>query len=100
MSDLIDDPREGENAPEFSVTELSGAIKRMIEGEFSHVRIKGEIGRVSFPRSGHVYLDLFQQLFELISDVPRAFHAPILNVVLVTPLSAVIRLQPLRVNVE
>ncbi len=58
MSDLIDDPREGENAPEFSVTELSGAIKRMIEGEFSHVRIKGEIGRVSFPRSGHIYLDL------------------------------------------
>ncbi|MBO9478123.1 exodeoxyribonuclease VII large subunit [Shimia sp. R11_0] len=58
MSDLIDDPREGENAPEFSVTELSGAIKRMIEGEFSHVRIKGEVGRVSFPRSGHVYLDL------------------------------------------
>ncbi|MGR3712329.1 MAG: exodeoxyribonuclease VII large subunit [Shimia sp.] len=58
MSDLIDDPIEGENAPEFSVSELSGAIKRMIEGEFSHVRIKGEIGRVSFPRSGHVYLDL------------------------------------------
>ncbi|WP_294229649.1 exodeoxyribonuclease VII large subunit, partial [uncultured Shimia sp.] len=58
MSDLIDDPREGENAPEFSVTELSGAIKRMIEGEFAHVRIKGEIGRVSFPRSGHIYLDL------------------------------------------
>ena len=58
MSDLFDDPREGENAPEFSVTELSGAIKKMIEGEFSHVRIKGEVGRVSFPRSGHVYLDL------------------------------------------
>ncbi|MDA5557063.1 exodeoxyribonuclease VII large subunit [Shimia sp. MMG029] len=58
MSDLIDDPRDGENAPEFSVSELSGAIKRMIEGEFAHVRIKGEIGRVSFPRSGHVYLDL------------------------------------------
>lgn len=58
MSDLIDDPREGENAPEFSVSELSGAIKRMIEGEFAHVRIKGEIGRVSFPRSGHIYLDL------------------------------------------
>jgi exodeoxyribonuclease VII large subunit len=46
------------NAPEFSVSELSGAIKRVIEGEFSHVRIRGEIGRVSFPRSGHVYLDL------------------------------------------
>jgi exodeoxyribonuclease VII large subunit len=58
MSDLIDDPREGENAPEFSVTELSGAIKRVIEGTFGHVRLRAEIGRVSFPRSGHVYLDL------------------------------------------
>lgn len=58
MSDLIDDPREGENAPEFSVTELSGAIKKVIEGNFGHVRIRAELGRVSFPRSGHVYLDL------------------------------------------
>jgi len=58
MSDLIDDPIDGENAPEFSVSELSGAIKRMIEGEFAHVRIKGEVGRVSRPRSGHIYLDL------------------------------------------
>lgn len=58
MSDLFDDPREGENAPEFSVSELSGAIKKVIEGNFGHVRIRAEIGRVSFPRSGHVYLDL------------------------------------------
>ena len=58
MSDLIDDPRVGANEPEFSVSEISGAIKRVIEGEFSHVRIRGELGRVSFPRSGHVYLDL------------------------------------------
>jgi exodeoxyribonuclease VII large subunit len=56
--DLIDDPEEGLNSPEFTVTELSGAIKRVIEGEFGHVRIKGEVGRVSRPRSGHVYLDL------------------------------------------
>jgi len=58
MSDLIDDPSEGQNAPEFSVSEISGVVKRMIEGEFSHVRIKGEIGRVSRPASGHIYLDL------------------------------------------
>lgn len=58
MSDLIDDPNPGENAPEFSVSDLSGVIKRMIEGEFSHVRVKGEVGRVSRPRSGHIYLDL------------------------------------------
>ncbi|NOX73643.1 MAG: exodeoxyribonuclease VII large subunit [Alphaproteobacteria bacterium] len=58
MSKLIDDPAEGQNAPEFSVSEISGVVKRMIEGEFSHVRIRGEIGRVSRPASGHIYLDL------------------------------------------
>ena len=58
MSDLIDDPKARLNDPEFTISEISGAIKRLIEGEFSHVRLKGEIGRVSFPRSGHVYLDL------------------------------------------
>ncbi|WP_026756188.1 exodeoxyribonuclease VII large subunit [Sediminimonas qiaohouensis] len=58
MSDLIEDDAKGDNAPEFSVTELSGAIKRVIEGEFGHVRLRGEIGRVARPRSGHLYLDL------------------------------------------
>ncbi|OWU72668.1 exodeoxyribonuclease VII large subunit [Marinibacterium profundimaris] len=60
MSDLFEDPA-GEpagNAPEFTVSELSGAVKRIIEGEFGHVRVRGEVGRVSRPRSGHVYLDL------------------------------------------
>ena len=58
MSDLIDSPKKGENAPEFSVSELSGALKRMIEGEFAHVRIRGEVGRVARPASGHLYFDL------------------------------------------
>ena len=57
MSDLIDDDGPG-NAPEFSVSEISGVVKRVIEGEFGHVRVRGELGRVSRPRSGHVYLDL------------------------------------------
>ncbi|NVO23479.1 exodeoxyribonuclease VII large subunit [Donghicola mangrovi] len=56
--DLFEDDAPGQNAPEFTVSELSGAVKRMVEGEFSHIRIRGEIGRVSWPRSGHVYLDL------------------------------------------
>ena len=58
MSDLIDRPGQGENAPEFSVSELSSVLKRMIEGEFSNVRIRGEVGRVSRPASGHLYFDL------------------------------------------
>ncbi len=56
--DLLDDLPDGANSPEFTVTEISGAIKRVIEGEFAHVRIRGEVGRVSRPRSGHIYLDL------------------------------------------
>ncbi len=58
MSDLIDDPESAGNAPEYTVSEISGAVKRTIEGAFTHVRVKGEVGRVSRPRSGHVYLDL------------------------------------------
>lgn len=60
--DLFDDdgPDTGPagNTPEFSVSEISGAVKKSIESEFGYVRVRGEVGRVSRPRSGHVYLDL------------------------------------------
>jgi len=58
MSDLIDDPIAGENAPEFTVSEIAGAIKRVIEGEFGRVRVRGEVGRVFTARSGHLYFDI------------------------------------------
>lgn len=58
MSDLIDSPTEGENAPEFSVSEISGALKRTIEGAFGRVRVRGEVGRVMLARSGHLYFDV------------------------------------------
>lgn len=58
MSDLIEQGEAGGNAPALSVSEISGAVKRVIEGEFAHVRVRGELGRISRPRSGHVYLDL------------------------------------------
>ncbi len=53
-----DEPQPGGNAPEFTVSEISGAVKRTVEGNFSHVRVRGELGRISRPRSGHIYLDL------------------------------------------
>ncbi len=46
------------NAPEFTVSELSGAVKRVIEGEFGLIRVRGEVSRVSRPASGHLYFDL------------------------------------------
>ena len=50
-------PPQG-NSPEFSVSELASAVKRVIEGEFGLVRVRGEVGRVSRPASGHLYFDL------------------------------------------
>ena len=46
------------NTPEFSVSELANSLKRTVEDAFGHVRVRGELGRVTVPRSGHVYLDL------------------------------------------
>ena len=46
------------NVPEFSVSELSFALKRAIETAFPRVRVRGEISQPSFPRSGHCYFRL------------------------------------------
>ncbi len=46
------------NVPEFSVSELSFALKRQLEGAFPRVRVRGEISQPSFPRSGHCYFRL------------------------------------------
>ncbi len=46
------------NVAEYTVSELSYRLKRIVEGSFEHVRVRGEIGRVSRPASGHVYFDL------------------------------------------
>lgn len=54
----LDNADKGGNAPEFTVSELSGAIKRTLESGFEHVRVRGELGRISRPASGHLYLDL------------------------------------------
>jgi exodeoxyribonuclease VII large subunit len=49
----------GANAPEFSVSELSGALKRAIEDRFGYVRVRGEVSGYRGPHSsGHVYFSL------------------------------------------
>lgn len=46
------------NAHEYSVSELAGTLKRTIEDTFGHVRVRGELGRVTIAKSGHCYLDI------------------------------------------
>ncbi|MEM7469876.1 MAG: exodeoxyribonuclease VII large subunit [Pseudomonadota bacterium] len=56
--DLLDDDAPGQNTPEFTVAEISGAVKKTLEGAFGRVRVRGEIGRVMKAGSGHMYYDL------------------------------------------
>lgn len=63
MDDLIEDDWEGGggpggNTPEYAVSEISGAVKKTLEGAFGRIRVRGEVGRVFVARSGHVYFDV------------------------------------------
>ncbi len=50
---------QASNAPEWSVSELSGALKRTIEDAYGHVRLRGEISGFRGPHSsGHCYFSL------------------------------------------
>lgn len=46
------------NIPEFSVSEFSSSIKRVVEDAFGYVRIKGEITGFKRAASGHLYFTL------------------------------------------
>jgi exodeoxyribonuclease VII large subunit len=47
------------NAPEFTVSELSSALKRTVEDAYGHVRVRGEITGFRGPHSsGHCYFAL------------------------------------------
>ena len=58
MSQFQDTDNRNANVQEFSVSEISGLVKRQIEDGFAHIRVRAELGRVSRPASGHLYLDL------------------------------------------
>ena len=60
-----------ENIPEFTVTTLSQSIRNTLETEFEYVRVKGELGRISRPASGHIYFDLKDEKSILASVVWR-----------------------------
>ena len=46
------------NIPEYSVSELSGALKRALEDGFGHVRVRGEISGFKSHSSGHCYFSM------------------------------------------
>ncbi|MCF6216738.1 MAG: exodeoxyribonuclease VII large subunit [Emcibacter sp.] len=49
---------QASNTPEYSVTELSMALKRTVEDTYGYVRLRGEISGFKRAASGHIYLAL------------------------------------------
>ena len=46
------------NLPEYTVSEISGAVKRALETNFGRVRVRGEITELKRYPSGHIYFSL------------------------------------------
>lgn len=55
---LVAEAVAGDNAAPMGVGELSQRLKRVVEGEFGHVRVRGEISGWKRAASGHAYLAL------------------------------------------
>jgi exodeoxyribonuclease VII large subunit len=55
---LVAEAVPGDNSPAMGVSELAQRLKRMVEGEFGHVRLRGEISGWKRAASGHAYLCL------------------------------------------
>jgi len=59
MTDLVELADKKSNVIEFTVSELSGALKKTVEDAFGNVRVRGEISGYRGPHaSGHAYFTL------------------------------------------
>jgi exodeoxyribonuclease VII large subunit len=46
------------NLPEYTVSEISQAVKRTLETSFERVRVRGEVSKPNYHGSGHLYFSL------------------------------------------
>jgi len=64
------------NAPEFTVSELSSALKRTVEDAYGHVRVRGEISGFRGPHSsGHCYFALKDDSAKIEAVIWKFNHA-------------------------
>src|SRR6266480_7064272 len=64
------------NAPEFTVSELSSALKRTVEDAYGHVRVRGEISGFRGPHSsGHCYFALKDESAKIEAVIWKFAHA-------------------------
>src|ERR1700729_1039253 len=63
------------NAPEFTVSELSSALKRTVEDTYGHVRVRGEISGFRGPHSsGHCYFALKDESAKIEAVIWKGVH--------------------------
>lgn len=53
-----EEPQKANAPTEFSVSEISQKLKSVVEGNFSYIRVRGELSRVTVAKSGHCYTSL------------------------------------------
>ena len=63
----------------FSVSDISDSIKKLVEQNFSLIKIKGEISKPSFPASGHIYFNLKDEN-SIISAVIWRYNSTNINI--------------------
>src|SRR5579863_4162040 len=64
------------NAPEFTVSELSSALRRTVEDAYGHVRVRGEISGFKGPHSsGHCYFALKDDNAKIEAVIWKFAHA-------------------------
>jgi exodeoxyribonuclease VII large subunit len=70
----MDDPRLAavSNTPEYTVSEVSGAVKRTLETTFGRIRVRGEVTEMKRYPSGHIYLSLKDEAAKLSGIVWRS----------------------------
>ncbi|ABE63909.1 Exodeoxyribonuclease VII large subunit [Nitrobacter hamburgensis X14] len=63
------------NAPEYTVSELSSALKRTVENAYGHVRVRGEISGFRGPHgSGHCYFALKDESAKIEAVIWKGVH--------------------------
>ncbi|HEX4261429.1 MAG TPA: exodeoxyribonuclease VII large subunit [Acetobacteraceae bacterium] len=65
-------PPPASNVPEYAVSEISGAVKRTLEGTFGRIRVRGEISEFKHHGSGHMYFCLKDEGAKLAAVVWRS----------------------------
>lgn len=51
----------GQDGRTFTVTEISGFLRKTVEGTFGHIAVTGEVGSLKVAASGHVYFNLKEE---------------------------------------